>query len=216
MVERTPLFNIVTQVVLFLGLLVGAGALRDRRDRRHPRSPHRQPGADAARARPRFPGERRRGLGARRSRPQDRQQRHLRRRRRARQGLHRRRSRPSRWSSSAIAAASLIFWLIFITLMLPLEVRIVPTYAVAANVLSPYQTLLDLTGITWLIEQADRLSHRAAMGAAQHLYRPDPAADRHGDRHLPLSPVLPDHPGRAGRGGQDGWRRARSASSGTC
>ena len=33
----------------------------------------------------------------------------------------------------------LIFWLIFITLMLPLEVRIVPTYAVAANVLSPYQ-----------------------------------------------------------------------------
>ena len=31
----------------------------------------------------------------------------------------------------------LIFWLIFITLMLPLEVRIVPTYAVAANVLQP-------------------------------------------------------------------------------
>jgi sn-glycerol 3-phosphate transport system permease protein len=47
----------------------------------------------------------------------------------------------------------LIFWLVFITLMLPLEVRIVPTYAVAANVLSPYQTLLDLTGITWLIQQ---------------------------------------------------------------
>src|SRR5215471_12503804 len=48
----------------------------------------------------------------------------------------------------------LFFWLIFITLMLPLEVRIVPTYAVAANVLSPYQTILDLTGITWLIHQA--------------------------------------------------------------
>ena len=47
----------------------------------------------------------------------------------------------------------LIFWLIFITLMLPLEVRIVPTYAVAANVLSPYQTLLDLAGISWLIEK---------------------------------------------------------------
>ncbi len=44
-----------------------------------------------------------------------------------------------------------IFWLIFITLMLPLEVRIVPTYSVAANVLSPYQTILDLTGITWLV-----------------------------------------------------------------
>ena len=27
----------------------------------------------------------------------------------------------------------LVFWLIFITLMLPLEVRIVPTYALAAN-----------------------------------------------------------------------------------
>ncbi|OEC98812.1 MULTISPECIES: ABC transporter permease subunit [unclassified Rhizobium] len=45
----------------------------------------------------------------------------------------------------------LIFWLIFITLMLPLEVRIVPTYAVAANVLSPFQGILDITGITWLI-----------------------------------------------------------------
>ena len=48
----------------------------------------------------------------------------------------------------------LIFWLIFVTLMLPLEVRIVPTYAVAANALGPYQTLLDLTGISWLVEQA--------------------------------------------------------------
>ncbi|TCR92665.1 ABC transporter permease subunit [Rhizobium sp. BK376] len=45
----------------------------------------------------------------------------------------------------------LIFWLVFVTLMLPLEVRIVPTYAVAANVLSPYQGLLDITGITWLV-----------------------------------------------------------------
>ncbi|HVJ42981.1 MAG TPA: ABC transporter permease subunit [Dongiaceae bacterium] len=50
-----------------------------------------------------------------------------------------------------------IFWLIFITLMLPLEVRIVPTYSVAANVLSPYQTILDLTGITWLIQQVSGL-----------------------------------------------------------
>lgn len=47
----------------------------------------------------------------------------------------------------------LVFWAIFITLMLPLEVRIVPTYAVAANVLSPYQALLDLTGITWAVQQ---------------------------------------------------------------
>ena len=72
-------------------------------------------------------------------------------------------SRSARSSSPALSAFSLvyfryrgrmlIFWLIFITLMLPLEVRIVPTYAVAANVLSPYQTLLDLTGISWLVEQ---------------------------------------------------------------
>ena len=47
---------------------------------------------------------------------------------------------------------TLIFWLVFITLMLPLEVRIVPTYAVAANVLSPYQAILDVTGITWLVQ----------------------------------------------------------------
>jgi sn-glycerol 3-phosphate transport system permease protein len=46
----------------------------------------------------------------------------------------------------------LIFWLVFITLMLPLEVRIVPTYAVAANVLSPYQGILDITGVTWLVQ----------------------------------------------------------------
>src|SRR5690606_1933410 len=43
------------------------------------------------------------------------------------------------------------FWLIFITLMLPLEVRIVPTYAIAANALLPFQTILDALGITWLV-----------------------------------------------------------------
>lgn len=47
---------------------------------------------------------------------------------------------------------TLIFWLVFITLMLPLEVRIVPTYAVAANVLYPYQAILDGLGVTWLVE----------------------------------------------------------------
>jgi sn-glycerol 3-phosphate transport system permease protein len=44
-----------------------------------------------------------------------------------------------------------IFWAVFITLMLPLEVRIVPTYAVAANALSPFQAMLDWTGISWLV-----------------------------------------------------------------
>ncbi len=42
----------------------------------------------------------------------------------------------------------LMFWLIFITLMLPLEVRIVPTYAVAANALGPFQALLNLLGLS--------------------------------------------------------------------
>ncbi|MBW8619089.1 MAG: ABC transporter permease subunit [Hyphomicrobiales bacterium] len=46
----------------------------------------------------------------------------------------------------------LIFWLIFITLMLPLEVRIVPTYAVAANAFWPFQSILETTGIVDLVE----------------------------------------------------------------
>lgn len=46
-----------------------------------------------------------------------------------------------------------IFWMVFITLMLPLEVRIVPTYAVAANALSPFQAILDWAGISWLVER---------------------------------------------------------------
>ena len=44
-----------------------------------------------------------------------------------------------------------IFWAVFITLMLPLEVRIVPTYAVAANALQPFQVFMDVTGLTWAI-----------------------------------------------------------------
>ncbi|MBA8839035.1 MULTISPECIES: ABC transporter permease subunit [unclassified Ochrobactrum] len=43
-----------------------------------------------------------------------------------------------------------IFWIIFITLMLPLEVRIVPTYSIAANALQPFQTIFDYSGISWL------------------------------------------------------------------
>jgi len=44
-----------------------------------------------------------------------------------------------------------IFWAVFVTLMLPLEVRIVPTYAVAANALQPFQWLLDVSGVAWAI-----------------------------------------------------------------
>jgi sn-glycerol 3-phosphate transport system permease protein len=44
----------------------------------------------------------------------------------------------------------LVFWAIFMTLMLPLEVRMVPTYAVAANALYPFQAILDVTGLSAL------------------------------------------------------------------
>jgi sn-glycerol 3-phosphate transport system permease protein len=59
---------------------------------------------------------------------------------------------------------TLIFWLIFVTLMLPLEVRIVPTYAVVANVLSPYQAILDVTGISWLIEKISGVQVSLSLG----------------------------------------------------
>ncbi|MCQ4158397.1 ABC transporter permease subunit [Roseomonas sp. GC11] len=49
-------------------------------------------------------------------------------------------------------ARMLVFWAIFLTLMLPLEVRIVPTYAVAANALRPFQAILDATGLTALVQ----------------------------------------------------------------
>mgnify|MGYP001063299736 FL=1 len=58
----------------------------------------------------------------------------------------------------------LIFWAIFVTLMLPLEVRIVPTYAVAANVLSPYQAILDATGISWLIGKLTGVEVALSLG----------------------------------------------------
>ncbi|CAN7704830.1 ABC transporter permease subunit [Mesorhizobium caraganae] len=57
-----------------------------------------------------------------------------------------------------------IFWLIFVTLMLPLEVRIVPTYAVVANVLEPYQTIMDLTGLSWLIEKVSGVHVELNLG----------------------------------------------------
>jgi sn-glycerol 3-phosphate transport system permease protein len=57
-----------------------------------------------------------------------------------------------------------IFWLIFVTLMLPLEVRIVPTYAVVANVLSPYQTIFDVTGLSWLIEKVSGMQVSLSLG----------------------------------------------------
>jgi sn-glycerol 3-phosphate transport system permease protein len=57
-----------------------------------------------------------------------------------------------------------IFWIIFITLMLPLEVRIVPTYSIAANALQPFQTILDVTGISWLVAQITGIQIKLEWG----------------------------------------------------
>ena len=52
----------------------------------------------------------------------------------------------------------IFFWLIFITLMLPLEVRIVPTYAVASNALEPFQALLGLLGLEIKLPEVNLLN----------------------------------------------------------
>ncbi len=47
----------------------------------------------------------------------------------------------------------LFFWTVFITLMLPLEVRVVPTYAVAADMFHPFALLINaVSGIDINIE----------------------------------------------------------------
>jgi sn-glycerol 3-phosphate transport system permease protein len=60
-------------------------------------------------------------------------------------------------------ARMLMFWLIFITLMLPLEVRIVPTYAVAADALRPFQGLLDIGGIAVDLPEWNLLNSYAGL-----------------------------------------------------
>jgi sn-glycerol 3-phosphate transport system permease protein len=44
------------------------------------------------------------------------------------------------------------FWLIFLSLMLPVEVRIVPTFEAMTDVLMPLRLLVQLSGIDWLVE----------------------------------------------------------------
>ncbi len=73
------------------------------------------------------------------------------------------------------------FWLIFASLMLPVEVRILPTYEAVTNVALPLQ---------WLLSTGSGSSHRG-MEHDEQLRRADPAADRLGHRHLPVPPVLP-------------------------
>lgn len=47
--------------------------------------------------------------------------------------------------------APLIFATILATIMLPLDIRVVPTYQVASNILAPIGALLDLTGINAML-----------------------------------------------------------------
>ena len=70
------------------------------------------------------------------------------------------------------------FWLIFVTLMLPVEVRIIPTYEVVAE--------------------------PRACSTATPAFDP---ADRLGHRHLPVPPVLHDRARRADGGGAGRRRR---------
>ena len=66
------------------------------------------------------------------------------------------------------------FWTIFLTLMLPVEVRIMPTFKVVAD-----------------------------LGLLELVRRPDDPADRVGHRHLPVPAVLPDRARGADRGRPD-------------
>ena len=198
MIERSPVFDFVSHVVLLLGVrrrrLPGlpdlrrldadaAGDQSRRRCRSLPGTQHdRDLPAGAVRRRDQL---RRHGCRrwahmmwvslVTRARHRDRQDRDL-----AALGVRDRLLPlpvPDRWC----------FWMIFVTLMLPVEVRICP----------------DLQG-------GRRPRH------AQQLRRPDDPADRLGDGDLPVPPVLPDRARRARRGGTHRRRRARCASSRTC
>ncbi len=74
--------------------------------------------------------------------------------------------------------ATILFWMIFTTLLLPLEVRILPSYEVM-NTLEP----------------------------DQYLYRPDRAASGIGHGHLLFPAVLQVDPGRTAGSGPHRWRR---------
>ena len=49
--------------------------------------------------------------------------------------------------------AGLAFSLILVTIMLPLDIRVITTYQMASNVLSPINALLDVTGLNGLFTQ---------------------------------------------------------------
>ena len=81
------------------------------------------------------------------------------------------------------------FWMIFVTLMLPVEVRIFPTYKVVAD-----------------------------LGLHQHLCRAHAAADRVGDGDVPVPPVLHDGAATSSprRRGSTAPGRCASSSTSCC
>ncbi len=97
--------------------------------------------------------------------------------------------------------------------MLPLEVRIVPTYAVAANVLSPIEgianflfngpaSLLSLMGLRLPMVELKLPEWNLLNSYTGSSCRSLPLR-----RDLPLPSVLPDGSGRSRRSREDGWRR---------
>ncbi len=91
------------------------------------------------------------------------------------------------------------FWLIFVSLMLPIEVRIVPTYEAAANAALPWNAIVDALDLAGARPDDHRAGTHADAGlvAREHLFGLDPAADRLGHRDLPVPAVLPHRAGRA-------------------
>lgn len=55
------------------------------------------------------------------------------------------------------------FWLIFMSLMLPVEVRIVPTYEAVADVAGPLRWFLDVTGLSALINWTTGIEINAGL-----------------------------------------------------
>lgn len=55
------------------------------------------------------------------------------------------------------------FWLIFMSLMLPVEVRIVPTYEAVADVAGPIRSLLDWTGLGSVVQTLSGIDIRAGF-----------------------------------------------------
>jgi sn-glycerol 3-phosphate transport system permease protein len=55
------------------------------------------------------------------------------------------------------------FWLIFVSLMLPVEVRIIPTYEAVADAAGPLRWFVDVIGLGWLLDTLFGVSIEGAL-----------------------------------------------------